>query len=109
MIATEKADYLASIRASYAISAMDELWYAMTQLADLYIHQEETQIASDILAFILLQDDVARDIYEQADALFDALERRICPRVIWDAKSFAHDMDIEGMVEHILDIDDIAN
>lgn len=104
MTPAKKADYLASIHASYAISAMDEFWYAMIQLADLYIKQEETQIASDILAFVLLQDGIATDIYEQADALFDELERRICPRVIWDAKSFANDMDIEGMVEHILDI-----
>lgn len=99
---TEK-DYLASIRASYAIHAMDELWYGMTQLAELYIKRGWTQEASDILAFILLQDDVPADTYTQAEELFDDLERSICPRVIWDAKAFASDMDVVGMVEYVLD------
>ena len=99
---TEK-DYLASIRASYAIQANDELWYAMTQLAQLYCQRGWTQTPSDLLAFILLQDDVPADIYQQAEELFDDLERSICPRVIWDAKAFASDMDLVGMVEYVLE------
>ncbi len=102
---THHTDYLASIRASYAIRAYGELYYAMTQLADYYRQQDDTQTASDILAFILLQSDLPKDIREQAFELFDDLERRICPRVIWDAKAFAEDMDIQGMVEYVLDID----
>jgi len=98
-------DYLASIRASYAIHATGELYSAMTDLADLYRQAGDTQFASDILAFVLLQDDVPTDIYEQAFESFDDMERRICPRVIWDAKAFAQDMDMQGMVEYILDID----
>ena len=98
----QEKDYLASIRASYAINATDELWYGMTQLAQLYIQREWTQEASDILAFILLQADVPQDTYDTAEALFDDLERSICPRVIWDAKAFASDMDLIGMVEYML-------
>jgi hypothetical protein len=96
-------DYLASIRASYAINAMGELWYAMTQLAQRYIKQDWTQTASDILAFVVLQDDVPQDTHEQAEEFFDNLERSICPRVIWDAKEFASDMDLVGMVDYLLD------
>lgn len=99
---TEK-DYLASIRASYAIPASDELWDAMTQLAQLYIQYGWAQTASDILAFVLLQDDIPQEIHEQADELFDDLERSICPRVIWDAKAFASDMDLISMVDYLLD------
>jgi len=99
---TEK-DYLASIRASYAIHATDELWDAMCQLSELYIRDGWTQTASDILAFIVLQDDVPHDIYEQAEDLFDHLERSICPRVIWDAKAFASDMDLIGIIEYLLE------
>ena len=103
MIQHTEKDFLASIRASYAIDAMGELWFAMTQLAQRYIQKGWTQEASDILAFVLLQDDVPLDIYEQAEELFDDLERSICPRVIWDAKAFAADMDLIGMVDYLLD------
>jgi len=98
---TEK-DYLASIRVAHAIHAQGELWYAMTQLAELYIKREWTQEASDILAFVLLQADVSPATYEQAYELFDDLERSICPRVIWDAKAFAQEMDLEGMMDYLL-------
>lgn len=98
-------DYLASIHASYVIKAYGELYYALTQLSALYIQQGETQLASDILAFVLLQNNLPDDIHEQAFELFDELERRICPRVIWDAKVFAQDMDLQGIVEYVLDID----
>lgn len=98
-------DYRASIHASYTIHAYGELYDAMTRLATFYIEQGETQLASDILAFVLLQTDLPNDIYEQAYELFDDLERRICPRVIWDAKAFAQDMDMQGMVEYVLDVD----
>lgn len=96
-------DYLVSIRASYAINATGELWVAMTQLAQLYIGQGWTQTAADILAFVVLQDDVPQGIYEQAEDLFDDLERSICPRVIWDARTFAKDMDLVGMIEYLLE------
>ena len=99
----KESHYLASIRASHAIHAKDELCYAMTQLAELYIERGWTQTAADILAFILLQKDVPSDIDEQAHELFDNLEGSICPRVIWDAKAFASDMDWLGMVEYMLD------
>lgn len=102
MIQQTAKDYLTSIRASYAINATDELWYAMTQLAQHYVKEDWTQTASDILAFILLQADVPADIHEQAYDLFDNLERSICPRVIWDAKAFASDMDLMGMVDYLL-------
>jgi len=103
MIQQTEKDYLASIRASYAIHATDELWFAMTQLAELYIQRGWTQEASDILAFILLQADIPQNTYNQAEELFDDLERSICPRVIWDAKAFASDMDLVGIVEYVLD------
>jgi hypothetical protein len=97
--------YIASIRAAYAIAAHGELYDAMTQLAEQYIHQGDTQIACDILAFILLQNDVPVDVHEHAWDMFDMLERSICPRVIWDAKAFAHDMDLQGIVDYVLDIE----
>lgn len=102
------ADLLASIRASYAIHAMGELWFAMTQLSACYIEDGWTQEAADILAFVLLQDGLPQDISTQADELFDDLERSICPRVIWDAKEFACDMDIETMVDYLLDLEDAS-
>lgn len=101
-----RQDYLNAIRAAVAIHALGELWYAMTQLSVCYIEYGWTQEAADILAFVLLQDDLPQDVYAQADELFDDLERSICPRVIWDAKEFARDMDIETMVDYVLDLED---
>lgn len=99
---TEK-DYLASIHVAYKIHAIGELWTAMTRLPELYVSKGWTQEASDILAFILLQDDVPQDIHNLAEELFDDLERSICPRVIWDAKAFAQEMSLEDMVAYLLD------
>lgn len=98
-------NYIASIRAAYAIAAHGELYYAMTQLAEQHINQGDSQLACDILAFVLLQPDIPTDVHEHAWDMFDALERSICPRVIWDAKAFAQDMDLQGMVEYVLDIE----
>jgi len=105
MLTQHYNDYLASIRASYAIGARGDLYDAMTRLAELNIGQGETQMGTDLLAFVLRQSDVPTDIHERAFDLFDDLERRICPRVIWDAKAFAEDMDMQGMVEYILDVE----
>ena len=103
---TTEKDYISSIHVAYTIGVKDELWYAMLRLAEIHIHHGDTQKASDILAFILLQEhNISSDIYEEAFELFDDLERRICPRVIWDARAFANDMDIQGMVEYILERD----
>ena len=99
---TEK-DYLAAIKAAYTIHTQVELWDAMTQLAILYVEQGWTQEAADILAFVLLQCGVPLDIYEQAFEAFDDLERSICPRVIWDARDFARDMDTDTMIAYLLD------
>ena len=102
----DKKDYLASIQTSYTIKATGELWYAMTHLAQVYIQRGSTQIGADILVFVLIQDDVSQDVYDLAFDLFDDLERSICPRVIWDAKVFASEMDLEGMIDYLLgDVD----
>ena len=101
-------DYLATIQAAYAISAMSELWYAMTQLSAYYITCGWTQTASDILAFVLLQENVPQDTHDQAYDLFDDLERSICPRVIWDARQFAQDMDLIDMIDYLLDSDNAS-
>lgn len=103
-----EADYLASIRAAYQIDARGELWYAMTQLAVIYIGRDWTQTAADVLAFVLLQDDLSDDVQEQAFERFDDLERCICPRVILDAKAFAEEVDLPEMIEYLL-AEDLPN
>lgn len=96
-------DYLTSIRVAHAINASGELWDAMTQLAVIYVERGWTQEACDILAFVLLQKDVPSDVHDQAYAAFDHLERSLCPRVIWDARAFAHGMDLDTMLAYLLD------
>lgn len=95
-------DYQAAIRAAYGMGNNNELFYAMTQLAQWFIARDWMQTASDILAFVLRQADVASDTYELAFELFDDLERRICPRVIYDAKAFAQEVDLAEMIAFVL-------
>ncbi len=96
-------DFKAAIRAAYATGNTNELYYAMTYLAEAYITRDWTQTASNILAFVLLQVDVDSDSYDLADELFDDLERRICPRVILDAKTFAQEITLTEMIAYVLD------
>ena len=95
-------DFLTSIRSAHAIHAVHEIYFGMVQLAELFVQRGWTQEAADILAFVVQQDNLPHDIFEQADELFDDLERSICPRVIWDAREFASGMDMDDMVAYLL-------
>ena len=81
-----------------------KLYRAMIALAEDCIQFGQTQTAADILAFLLLQRELSAADFAQADALFAELEGRVCPRVILDAREFAADLDLQGMVEYLLDV-----
>ncbi|MDE2777851.1 MAG: hypothetical protein OXI77_18140 [Chloroflexota bacterium] len=81
-----------------------KLYRAMIALAEDCIEIGHTQTACDILAFLLLQKELSGAAFARADALFAELESRVCPRVILDAREFAADLDLQGMVEYLLDI-----
>jgi|GEM_PF-1277470 len=95
-------DYLAAIQAAQSINATHELYDALVGLCGCYIEQGLTQEASDVLAFVLLQNDLAVDTYDTAIEYFEDLESRICPRVILDAKTFAQEVDLEDIIWYVL-------
>lgn len=77
---------------------------AMIALSENCIELGQTQTAADTLAFLLLRNDIDRDILNRAEELFADLESRICPRVTLDAREFAADMDLVSMLEYLLDV-----
>ena len=76
----------------------------MIALAEDCIEIGHTQTAADTLAYILCQIDADSMTLERADERFAELESRVCPRVILDAREFAADLDLQGMVEYLLDV-----
>ncbi len=80
------------------------LYEALTLLAAACVARELSQSAVDILAFLLLQSDLSIAVKDIAEDMFADLEGRICPRIIYDAKEFATDMDLKTMVEYLLEI-----
>lgn len=81
-----------------------KLYRALTALAERCISSDDTQTAAEILAYLLCQSDMDADTLYRADDLFADLAGRICPRVIYDAREFAADMDLATMVEYLRDV-----
>ena len=82
-----------------------QLLRAMTELAEHCISIEDTQIAAEILAFLLLpRRPGVMATFDRADDLFADLAGSICPRVILDAREFAADMDLATMIEYLRDV-----
>lgn len=77
---------------------------ALTALAESCISNDDTQIAAEILAFLLCQSDTDADTLYRADELYADLAGRICPRVIYDAREFVADMDLATLVEYLRDV-----
>lgn len=95
-------DYLSAIQAADSINAIHEIYDALVGLSACYMADGLTQEAADILAFVLLQADIAQDIHDTAEELFEDLESWICPRVIYDAKVFAREVDLEDIIWYVL-------
>lgn len=83
---------------------MRSLRQYMTALAEYCINLGHTQTGADILAFVLRQSDADPLTLERAEEGFAELESRVCPRIILDAREFAADMDLPGMIHYLLDI-----
>ena len=83
---------------------MRRLRQTMTALAEYCIEIGQTQTGADILAFLLRQSDADPLTLERAAECFAELESRVCPRIILDAREFAADMDLKGMIHYLLDI-----
>lgn len=83
---------------------MRRLHQNMTALAEYCIEIGQTQAGADILAFVLRQSATDPLTRERADESFAELESRVCPRIILDAREFAADMDLPGMIHYLLDI-----
>jgi hypothetical protein len=97
---TEKDLHIA-LKAAVAINATAEALDVMTDIAAGYIAQGDTQEGADVLAFVLLQPLLMPDSRMRAEDLFEDLESRICPRVLWDAREFASLATFEDVVEYI--------
>lgn len=93
----------ASAGASLSAEAVPRLYELMTALAAACETGGQTQLAADILAFLLLQPAASAASRIRAEDMFAELESRICPRVILDARELAADMDMQSMVEYLLD------
>jgi hypothetical protein len=98
---TEEQTLHTQLKAALAIASRPAAYDVMTALAALYIAQGNTQAGADVLAFLLIQPDIAPDTLEHAQALFEELETHICPRVILDAREFARDMLFEDILDYI--------
>ena len=93
--------WLLTIQAAATIQSVAELFDALAGLADHYAAQGQTQSAADLLAFLLLQPDLAEDTAAQALESWEALESHICPRVLWDAREFASGANLNDIVEYV--------
>lgn len=103
MIANAETILLYRMRDAYASGNQPALLRAFYGLARAYWADGFAEAAAENLAFILLQDNLAPDLQESAEALFADMESRICPRIILDARTFAAEMDLQSMVEYLLE------
>ncbi len=103
-IASALAEMPASPAPDFSAAAKEKLYWAMAVMAGRCLERDLTQTAADILGFLLLQADVPAALKEETEELFTELEGRICPRVIFDAREFAADMDLLTMLEYLLDV-----
>jgi hypothetical protein len=79
------------------IKALDVL----VDIADLYVQNGDKTQAAEILALVMQYP--ARPVtLERADALFDALQWELCPRVISDAQQLASEITLDEMVDRVL-------
>lgn len=97
---TEK-DYIASIKASQAINALDDVLTALVHVAGLYIERGLTQEGADVLAYIRRREGVPEDISDHADELWEELETWICPRVLYDAEDFGKKAYLDDVIEYV--------
>lgn len=97
----KEPDYLASIQAALAIDAVVEVLDSLCGLAEIYIQEGLTQVAAEVLAFILFHPQTADDTFARAEELFKDLASRICPRVILDAEYFACQATLTQMVSYV--------
>ncbi len=79
-----------------------QVYMAMAVLAEGCLERAMTETAVDILAFLLQQSDLSSNVSDTVEEMFSELESRICPRVVYDAREFAHGMDVLTMVEYLL-------
>jgi hypothetical protein len=96
-----EAELLMALKTAVALDASAEIWDVMTHIAAHYIAQGYTQEGADVLAFVLLQANIAEDTRAMAADLFEDLESRICPRVILDAQDFARLATLDDLIEYI--------
>lgn len=97
-------DLLRVIALGDANARHQAVYRAMLAFAGVCLESAITQIAADTLAFLLQAHGVCESVRDEAAEVFDELERRICPRVILDARSFAEGMDLPAMLEYLLDV-----
>ncbi len=103
MIVNAEMILLYRMRDAYVSGNQSALLRAFYGLAQTYWANGLAEAAAENLAFILLQDNLALDLREAAEALLADIESRICPRIILDARTFAAEMDLQSMVEYLLE------
>lgn len=81
-----------------------EVYAAMIEFAAACLKRNMTQTAADTLAFLLQEPGVSAAVRDEAAEILDDLERRACPRVTLDARTFAEGMDLLTMLEYLLDV-----
>ncbi|MCY4019213.1 MAG: hypothetical protein OXG39_07375 [Chloroflexi bacterium] len=103
MIANAESILLYRMRDAYVSRNQSALFHILHGLARAYWSNGFAEAAAENLAFLLLQDDLPPDLRESAEELLADIEGRVCPRIILDARTFAAEMDLQGMVEYLLE------
>lgn len=103
MIAKAETILLYRTRDACASGNQPAVLRSLYGLARTYWERGQAEAAAENLAFILLQEDLAADLRNAAEDFMADIESRICPRVILDARAFAAEMDLQGMVEYLLE------
>ena len=91
------------IREGEQMPCVQDIHAALLAFAGACLNHDMTQTAADTLAYLLQDAGVNATVRDEAAEVFDELERRICPRVILDARAFANGMDLPTMLEYLLD------
>lgn len=97
---TEKG-LLTSIKAALAIEATHEVFDSLVYLAAVYIEEGQSQEGADVLAYVLRRKDIAEDILERAEEVWEDLACWVCPRVLLDAQDFGKKATFEDIVEYV--------
>lgn len=93
--------YLEALRIAIENNQVNAALNALVAIAEQLIEQNDTERAADILALAMCYP-MSQPTHEAAEILFDDLESRLCPRVIWDARARAAEITLDDLAVEVL-------